>query len=249
MKSFAKIIFLVITVCFFNTATTQAQCTPAASLPTWGIFPSALADGTINTPYSQVLQYVTNIDTVINDATYGNVQAKIDSVRILGVVGLPQGISYQCNKPKCMVNGGEIGCVILSGTCATKGVYPIGVIIKTLGRFKILGIWVATNRVDTNKAYSIGINWYTGLMEVIDNAKPVKAYPNPAQNILFIDAKTIGTETATIKLFDVSGKLMSEEKLNVFANPSIDISNLNAGLYFAEITNGKQTYRTKFVKN
>ena len=247
MKTKAKITFLIVTVIFFAHSKLMAQCTPATTLPGYGIFPDSMAIATVNVPYQQVLQFEAPVDTMIAVPVLGKVPAKIDSIRITGVIGLPAGFTYQCNKPTCMVIGGEIGCAMFSGTPTQVGNYPLQVLVHTSGRANILGSWVAQAQSDTNLHYSILVKSATGIFEIIDHSQPVKVYPNPAQNKLFIDARALTNSTAIVKLYDLNGRLIRSENISVHNTPSIDISALKPGIYFAEINDITKDYRVKFI--
>lgn len=81
--------------------------------------------------------------------------------------------------------------------------------------------------------------------EEVAFANGLSIYPNPAEN--FINIKTQKT-ISNVLIFDVTGKLVS--KKNTVNNNSLNISNLNAGIYFLKIydTNNYKTTR-KLIKN
>ncbi len=73
-------------------------------------------------------------------------------------------------------------------------------------------------------------------------------YPNPAQNELFITSKnTLGN--LSLKIFNIEGKLLSTQTLEVVKQTSIDVSQLKSGIYFLNIEdeNGNITIK-KFIK-
>lgn len=247
MKTLAKITFLIVTAILFANTKSIAQCTPATTLNGYGIFPDTMATAHVNIAYQQIMQFESPIDTSIIYLGV-TVQAKVDSIKITGVIGMPSGFTYQCNKPNCKVNGGEIGCVMISGTTTQAGLYPLNVILLTNGRAKVFGNWISQSQTDTNKHYSILVKSPTGIFEIIDHSKPLKVYPNPAQNKLFIDARSVSDAKAIVKIFDINGKLVKAEQIDVYNNPSIEIGTLNAGIYFAEINDGSKSFRAKFIK-
>jgi type IX secretion system substrate protein len=72
--------------------------------------------------------------------------------------------------------------------------------------------------------------------------------PNPAKNELFLTSKyTSGT--LTLKIFNLEGKLLSNQTLEVANQTSIDVSSLTSGIYFLNIEdeNGNTTIK-KFIK-
>lgn len=79
-----------------------------------------------------------------------------------------------------------------------------------------------------------------------DIRKSISIYPNPAQDQLRI---TIEHElpNATMELFDLSGKLMSQHLLKDFNN-SLDISNYSSGEYILVIKNKEFIGQWKVVK-
>jgi len=70
-----------------------------------------------------------------------------------------------------------------------------------------------------------------------------KIYPNPANNVLFIGGLT---GVSKINVFNTSGKLVLTKQI---VDGSLDISNLNAGLYTIRLELGKVKYTMKFEKS
>lgn len=66
-------------------------------------------------------------------------------------------------------------------------------------------------------------------------------YPNPAENTLFIESKSVPKE---IQISDISGKVV-KIKLGKSKSLEIDISELKSGVYFIKMNNSK---KMKFVK-
>ncbi|WP_336733205.1 S8 family peptidase [Chryseobacterium sp. VD8] len=77
----------------------------------------------------------------------------------------------------------------------------------------------------------------------------ITLYPIPAKDNLFIKT-TIELKNSTIKIFDISNRLVLENKISIINTALVDISNLLKGTYFIEITNdnSKLKYFKKFVK-
>ncbi|SRX72317.1 T9SS type A sorting domain-containing protein [Aequorivita antarctica] len=73
-------------------------------------------------------------------------------------------------------------------------------------------------------------------------------YPNPATSELFLSSKNI-TGNLTIKIFNVAGKLLSNQTLELENQTAIDVSNLTSGMYFLNIEDesGKMVVK-KFIK-
>jgi len=73
-------------------------------------------------------------------------------------------------------------------------------------------------------------------------------YPNPSSNI--INIKGFGNDLIKIRLYDNLGKLKFSENVDAIGivNKDVDVSNLNAGLYFLEIESHNSKFRKKIIK-
>jgi hypothetical protein len=244
MKTLSKITFLIITALSILEA--QAQCTPDPNLPTWGTFPDAINAAIVDVPYSQVIQYKSNIDTnlyigaPINDTR----PVKIDSLRILDVLGLPAGFSYQCHNASCMVNAGDPGCITLTGTANASqfGTYPLRVLVKTSARVDI-GFWFPSSQVDTNYHYSLTIDATTGIATLNNNEDALKVFPNPAKNTVHITLPQ--AKNASMSITDNTGK---EVYRQVVSSTTIDVNlqQFSSGLYFITVNTGLSLLQKKF---
>ena len=59
--------------------------------------------------------------------------AKIVSIKIMSITGLPNGITWYCDKESCSYKGKETGCITLEGTALEKGTYDVTVNLKGVG--------------------------------------------------------------------------------------------------------------------
>ncbi|MEH6763991.1 MAG: T9SS type A sorting domain-containing protein [Aequorivita antarctica] len=76
----------------------------------------------------------------------------------------------------------------------------------------------------------------------------ISIYPNPAIDKLYLSAtNTLGN--LTLKIFNVAGKFLSNQTLELENQTAIDVSNLTSGMYFLNIEdeNGNTTIK-KFLK-
>ncbi len=71
----------------------------------------------------------------------------------------------------------------------------------------------------------------------------INIYPNPVKDILTIEGKTI----SVFQIVDVNGQVVFEET-NVMDKKSIDVSNLQEGVYFVKTKNNQSNFVAKFVK-
>jgi hypothetical protein len=86
----------------------------------------------------------------------------------------------------------------------------------------------------------------TGVNENTTNVESttLSVYPNPATDVLNISLSN-GTAIETVNIYNISGKLVNNSKLN---GNQIDISQLNNGVYMLEVLTANGSFKTKFVK-
>jgi hypothetical protein len=129
-------------------------CMPDTSLMSPGIYPDTLFPVCLGEPVNAVITVVVPVDTVINVPPFGLITVPIDSIQILGVIGLPPGVSFQCPSPGCSVPGGNSGCYVFSGIASLPGVYVIDIIAA--GHSTLIGNPVI--QIDTlNALYTITV--------------------------------------------------------------------------------------------
>lgn len=81
-----------------------------------------------------------------------------------------------------------------------------------------------------------------------ENENSIKAavYPNPANTSFSIASPSAG-RYGYVRVFDISGKEVVANQLVEFNNTQVDVSSLNAGIYFVAITTDGQTSTQKLV--
>ncbi|MCK6610942.1 MAG: T9SS type A sorting domain-containing protein [Bacteroidia bacterium] len=83
-------------------------------------------------------------------------------------------------------------------------------------------------------------DWAIGMKENVKNASDFNVYPNPATNDLVIEWN--GSKDAKFRMLDLNGKeVMSEMSIN----SSINIENLNTGIYVIEMVEAGKTITKK----
>lgn len=92
----------------------------------------------------------------------------------------------------------------------------------------------------TIKTFTVGINSIDRIFDVNFNS-----FPNPVANIVKI--QTTSTFTGSYQLTTTTGQLLMQGNVTQ-PNFTIDVSTLPPGLYFVQLTNGRQRAVRKFVK-
>jgi hypothetical protein len=89
-------------------------------------------------------------------------------------------------------------------------------------------------------------NAVTGISS-FDGTNMMTLAPNPADDQFTLHA-TEPLQKASIRLMNISGKLMQQEENMNGSDFTMDVSQLSAGIYFVEICNVNAVSRIKFVK-
>jgi hypothetical protein len=80
----------------------------------------------------------------------------------------------------------------------------------------------------------------------------IKAYPNPASDVLYLITNNLPSDTYKIDIFDQHGKLVKELNIDVKTNEwnlqGIDISDIEPGLYSVKTISLNKIITTKFIK-
>ncbi len=71
-------------------------------------------------------------------------------------------------------------------------------------------------------------------------------YPNPAKDVLNISANTVELSAATIT--DINGRVVKQQSVNGMS-AEINVSELNAGVYFVSVQSAEGKGTAKFIKN
>ena len=80
--------------------------------------------------------------------------------------------------------------------------------------------------------------------------KEVSVYPNPVKNNLSINLPVGASSVFTLEIFDISGKLIKNQNIEADhgGRLSIDVSEVNAGVYNLRLISKDETYTARWVK-
>jgi hypothetical protein len=215
-----------------------AQCVPDLSITTPGIYPDSatgLASGTVGVPYNEVIQA-----KVLTDTSLNGLPVIITNITLSGVSGLPPGLSYACTPSSCVFPGGSNGCLLISGTPTTAGVYPL--VVELTANGTIFGI-PAPPQVTTLTYYSITIDVNSGLAGDLSslNFEVVSNNPNPASTYTDVTFTTPVAGDFTIKLYNMIGKEVIKQNIRGMAGHNstrLELADVAPGIYMISIENG-----------
>lgn len=237
-----KKLLLLASATFLLAVNVSAQCTPDPQYTSSGIYPDSATNflpACKGEPYMQLITNVVPADTniVLNPVIPIPVPVPIDSIVVVSVTGLPPGLTFECNNGDCAFLGGTIGCATISGTPTTAGTYMVV--------FELKAHSVITQEF-TLDYYKIVVSECStaGVSEL--SKSNFKMFPNPANDkvsIQGLDNKNIDQITLT----DASGKTIQTIEVNG-TQTEINISELNVGLYFVNISDANGMETLKLIK-
>ena len=125
------------------------------------------------------------------------------------------------------------------------------------GNLKLYGAFVAANGNGTNSgdqvilsSLAVNENLSAGIAEAIDIAANWIVYPNPAKDKISLETIDSDNTINTVEIIDITGKqLKIIENETLSQNKTIDISDLQSGVYVLIINTDKGRVTKKFIKN
>lgn len=239
-----KKLFTTLGIILISFTTFSQVCTPDNSITEPGYYPQTLDPAPILKPYEEVIQIRVISDTTV-DFNGNMVNAVIDSVKVIKVLGLPLSLNYSCYHPRCVFVSSETRCAKLFGTpqIGEEGTYPIDMVVTVYARIPSFGNFRVTE-TDTISNFSLEV--YDDGTSVLKHNKhissKVQVYPNPVKNELTI--KSTETAFTEIKIRSFDGKVVYQSLFQEKTN----VSDLPAGLYFLELSgiNG-ESYNQKIM--
>jgi hypothetical protein len=236
-----KLILLIAVVLTFAPAKVKAQCTPDTT--NFNFFYPAAEDLPCivrNQYYETVIQLFCPPQIAI---------VSIDSLHLTNILNLPQGITYTCSAPDCVIKAFQHACLFISGTTTdTVGRYftqSEGMSYTSLGAAPF-------SQLPDN----VAPNYYFDVVENIADCdavsvndvteQPLSLGFNPAVRQLYITGNQT-QQPGNIQLYDLTGRMVFETRLPAMYSQTVQLPNqLPTGTYCAAITAGASTL-TKVV--
>ncbi len=141
-------------------------------------------------------------------------------IKDFGAAGIPSATTYTL--------------VETTYNCTTSGTYYIGFDVPFVNTF---GIYYFDD---------FSIVEQTSMSTTEISSENVKIYPNPTTGIVHIDMGS--EEIENVNVFDQSGRLVFNKKMNNSKKASVDIGNLPSGIYIMEVKTKNSKQVTKVMK-
>lgn len=227
----------------FSAQLMAQSCAPDTTITESGTYPSALPNGQAGLYYEQVAQFRIPADTNVSFNNQ-NVQATIDSVKVKAVLGMPSGLSYNCNPGSCALPGGKTSCGVIFGTIAgnAQGTYPFVIPVTIYGK---VGGAFPVSQNDTIYNLTMDVDPYNS---VIRQEHEVKVFPNPSSSqVSMVFPESINE--VSLKVVDANGKEVQLQYSYNMNRVETDLSALPIGVYFATAVRGNNVYHFRLVRN
>lgn len=144
--------------------------------------------------------------------------------------------------------------VTLGGNAAVFSVQTFAWWVKTSINGQTVNKWIPSGGPSTLKyAYSLHVrNMSIGGIDDIENPLDINLYPNPTNENINITLSLSESTNTILEIYDAQGKLVATPNLGNKAqgehNLSINVSNLQSGLYLLKIIAGENTVTKRFIK-
>jgi hypothetical protein len=122
----------------------------------------------------------------------------------------------------------------------------------------LFSVYDNTTMVRTNNHNSIHLSTITwtinktqlGVSDAKSNEYNFVLYPNPSEDYIIVESKSIFNEKIDVEILDSSGKLIKKQTINSTKKDKIDISKLNSQVYLINIyKKGEHILSKKMIKN
>lgn len=178
----------------------------------------------------------------------------IDSIKLEGVVNLPQGMDLYLSSPTSVFAGNTVGCVTIFGTpqASDVGVNDLtftidGWISTVIGPFALS----QTDESADIVGYNLVVGYPASVNDVALSGFGVSQnYPNPFSENTNIDITLEENSLIEFTVFDVLGKVKYNEYFNFSqGNNTIEFSSddLSPGLYLYSVSNGQEIFTKRLV--
>ncbi|MFT4522488.1 MAG: hypothetical protein ACI8ZN_001438 [Bacteroidia bacterium] len=237
-----NISFIGLLILSFVMNASAQNCTPDQSIKQPGFYPKTIENAVADVEYHQTLQIRVFKDTTIVIGGQTTV-ARIDSIKVNNIIGLPNGFYYLCNPKNCSYIPDSNGCATLNGnpTKADIGEYPLKIAITI--HAKVFGT-ISSSQNDTLQQFTIIVTDEAGVPSYSLISTSV-VYPNPSADGRFF-YKSLNGEHSDLELVScfnsVGLEVLPAKAAAYFELPTV------AGIYFATFKNTTGQYFVKKIQ-
>jgi hypothetical protein len=152
-------------------------------------------------------------------------------------------------KPRPFICRNETTTLTVSG--ASSYIWSTGAVSSSIAISPLQNTTYTVSGIDSGcvvtKTIVQMVSNCTGIEETNSGKLSLKAYPNPFNEELIIEA--VNNEKVTVTIMDALGKNIHQDVMTGGSSHSINTSGLNAGIYIISISNTHETVSKKFIKH
>ena len=258
----------------FNLFAQQNPCSPDLSLQdsTFGLWPDTIQ----NLPIAQSDIYYEEHIQIKTPNTVGEVMGdpyeievlgfpvniaplEIDSIKLVGVTGLPSVMSTYLSNSDSVFMGNDIACVTLFGTPSVNeiGTHELSLIIDGWINVSVLGtvsLFDQLGNYETIDGYRLVVQ--SEIASLNENTNSVfsvsQNFPNPISNSTTIEFNSNIEGKYYFSVSNILGEVLESNILNAnYGSNKIDFdaTSLSSGIYFYSIGNKNQLITKKMIVN
>ena len=252
----------------------QSPCVPDASLQdsTFGLWPDTIE----NLPIAQLDTYYEEHIQIKTPATVGEVMGdpyeidvlgfpvniaplEIDSIKLVGVTGLPSVMSTYLSNPDSVFMGDDIACVTLFGTPGVDelGTHDISLIIDGWINVSVIGtvsLYDQLGDYETIDGYRLVVQ--SEMVSIYENNDMSFSLsqnsPNPFSNRTSIEFNSTTEGEYLFSIINLLGEIQDQRIINAnYGSNKIDVdaSALSSGIYFYTLSNAQRMITKKMIIN
>ena len=251
-KSLHLLLYLALTSLFSTVS--WAQCTPgdASTCPdpeeNGQVCPDSLQGAIAGQLYSQAFTilappgYPYNGDTIL-----------LDHITLKDVAGLPEGFSWQSNSTDNEFMVGTYYCVLLEGTPASAGIYPLHITVDVFAKlFPTLPPILVATVIDSTSLF-IAVKWDPNAIEESPASSLTLLTPGPNPFSVHTRIGFYARDPGEVRLdvYDLTGQLRYTETINARQGANhfdLDGTPLATGTYIARVSNGISVLSSQLIK-
>ena len=252
-----KKLLLLFSLLFAFTFTQAQECEPDLSFQdsTAGVYPIPNEIVCNNQSFELVLTVVVTETIELFGSTFD-----LDSIRVVNISGLPNGISFACNPSSCLFVSNSIGCAIASGTPNDAlGEYPLSIDVE---------VFINGGSVPIEAGFPLPTDTNVYALTLVEENDPnclqnptndwlrsqvsFEAMPNPTNGLTTIELTSRLTGDMTFSISNMMGQQVFTNAIQVFEGENrfdVDATDFANGIYLMSITKENQTISKKLVVN
>ena len=265
---------LVLFALSFNLFAQQNPCSPDPTLQdsTFGLWPDTIQ----NLPIAQLDVYYEEHIQIKTPNTVGEVMGdpyeievlgfpvniaplEIDSIKLVGVTGLPSVMSTYLSNPDSVFMGNDIACVTLFGTPGSDdlGIHELSLLIDGWINVSVLGtvsLFDQLGNYETIDGYRLVVQSEIASIDKNNNLEfsISQNFPNPLSNFTTIKFNSNIEDEYHFSVSNILGEVLENQIINAnYGSNKIDFdaTSLSSGIYFYSIRNKNKIITKKMIVN